>query len=333
MTFSFYELRPFGSSRESDFALALNLYAQSMHPDLKTNTNEITYWLDNYNKKFKDKFNVVGFYAGGVIVGFAEFLYMVEEKLILFDYLVVDERHRKLNVFFEFIEHLGEYFESRHMEFDYLVAEVGHLSRATEPSMHSQHIVRLLGWAGGRVVRANYYQPKLGVKDHESEMPSTLMLFSHAPVEEISREKYLFIVKCIYFMYYGRWYSMYAESFPKYESDLHSLYQRVEKETSGMKTIKLNGKKGLVTEKSADNIAGSSNVLGFVVFSLLFVVLLTFLILGIGLIFNVSFVPLFVFYVISLVSYFGVMALFSKPAWKVFSRLLMLLKPFSRRLR
>jgi hypothetical protein len=333
MITSSYMLRQFKSSRDSDFVNALHMYARSVHPGLKTNTNEITFWIDNYSRRFPDKFYVVGFYSGQRLVGYAEFLYIIEQKLMVFDYLVIDKLFRKNNVFFEFVDHLKHFIETEGLDLNYVVAEVGYLTRTKEPSDYTQLLVRLLKFEGGGVVKAPYYQPKLGLYNHESEMAAALVVFAYDRIEEISRETYLSIVESVYFKYYSRWYSIYEDTAADYVAHLHALFSRIEMETKNMKQIKLNGFKSTFQETPSSETVSETRILWFAVRSLFVVVFLAFLLMKLREVYSLSLFALLLIYLLALLSFFSLMALYSKTALIVFKRLLALFKPFSRKIR
>jgi hypothetical protein len=328
-----YSLRSFQGSKDKDFVQALSIYSKYAHSSTRTDTREITYWLDNYGNEAGDKFYVTGFYVGEVLVGYAEFAYIRGDRLLIFDYLIIEKGYRKNNVFFEFVEHLRRFVEYERLEFKYAVAEVGYLSYGTTPSEQCQQLVRLFKTAGGKVVRAPYYQPRLGVDDYESEMPAVLMLFSNSDVEQIPRATFISIVKCIYYKHYVRWFSIHKETAEPYRESIDVLIKKIEKETDKMKTVRLNGQKPLPDESSGPPVPREARILNFAIPSLLFVVLLTYFMLRLREIYDISILAVAFLYLLALVSFFSVMSVFSKNAMKVFSKLLVVLKVFSRRIK
>src|SRR5579872_2925022 len=121
---SSYVLRRFEASSDPDFPAALLLYVRNTPVPARTDTNEITYWVDHFLERFGNPFYVFGFYRDRELVGYAEAAYLTKPHLIVLDYLVIDEPHRRNNVFFEFVDHLKQYLESAHPDYHYAVAEV-----------------------------------------------------------------------------------------------------------------------------------------------------------------------------------------------------------------
>jgi hypothetical protein len=157
---STYEIKIFKSSNEQDLIKALNLYSQNIEPALRTDSREIMYWVDRYNKKFEDSFYILGFYLNDVLIGFSELAYFIKEKTLIVDYLVIDKKFRKNNTFYEFIQKIEEFLNSKNFIIDYIVAEVGFYNEKLEPPEKSKHMIRLLKMAGFSVAKCSYYTPR-----------------------------------------------------------------------------------------------------------------------------------------------------------------------------
>lgn len=162
VTRSSYSLRQFTSSSDKDFAEALSLYMRYTPPAVRTNTNEITYWIDNAGEYQQNKLLVLGFYCGKRIIGFSEMAYLADSKVLVIDYLAIESSFRKNNVFFEFIEHARSFIAELRLDVRYIVTEIGKFS-STVPPDSSRSLVRLLKFAGFKVAKVTYYQPQLGV--------------------------------------------------------------------------------------------------------------------------------------------------------------------------
>jgi hypothetical protein len=176
-----YRLMRFRSSRDPDFAAALLLYLRNTQAPVRTDTNEIAYWLDTFAKKFGTPFYAFGFYRDGQLVGYAEGAYLRDERLVVLDYLVIDEVHRRSNVFFELVDHLKRYIESEHPDYRYATVEAGYGPGQKTPTQESVLLTRLLKIQGFRVVRAPYYQPRLSLGDAENEMAGNFALCDDHP--------------------------------------------------------------------------------------------------------------------------------------------------------
>lgn len=261
-----YTLRRLRSSKDPEYAEAISVYLSNTPPSLKTDSNEITYWLDNYHKHFEDEFIVCSFRANDHIVGFAELAFFVAERIAVVDYLVIDAKHRKNNIFFEFVEHITESLTKEGLDVDYVVAEVGYLSDATVPSRYSRLLTRLLKFSGFQVIKAPYYHPRLGVDNYESEMRATLMVLTSDPVNAIKKETYIRILTTIYQKHYLRWYASYDPAVAdEYGQVIAELLDRVQSELADKKTVDINGYGEVMTsESTAVEVYSDSRLVKFV---------------------------------------------------------------------
>ena len=201
---SSYRLKRFLNSRDPDFAAALLIYVRNTPASIRTDTNEITYWLDEFSAQFGDDFYVFGFFRGRELVGYAEAAYLKDARLIALDYLAIEEAHRGNNVCLtEFLDQLKRYLENDHPEYRYAVAEITYGPNQQYPSQDSSMRTRLFKQQGFKVIRAPYYQPRMMLDDAESEMKADLIIYSTANLESIQTDTYLSIVQTIYYKYYS----------------------------------------------------------------------------------------------------------------------------------
>ncbi len=236
-----YRLKRFESATDPDFAAAILVYVRNTAGPIRTESNQITSWLESPPSDFKGVFYVFGFYLNEQLVAFAEASYFPHEELLMFDYLVIEESVRRNNIFFEFTDHLRQYFEVAHPEYRYVVAEVGYGPGEQFPSRTSQLIARLLKLQGFRVLKASYFQPRLVWNDAETEMGADLLVFTDEPTGRTQRETYLRIVRAIYFDYYLPWMDTHTRYGPAYKKHLDELFERVERGLGRKTVIELNG--------------------------------------------------------------------------------------------
>ena len=246
---SVYELKYFKNSTEPELIKALSLYSQNIEPALRTDSKEIMFWIDRYNKKFEDSFFILGLYLNSVLIGFAELAYFIKEKIIIIDYLVIDKQFRKNNTFYEFAQKIEDFINDRDIVFNYAVVEVGFYNEKLEPPEKSKHMIRLLKMSGFSVAKCEYYTPKLGLYNYESEMKSILMVYSRDGTKKIKVETFMQIVYAIYFKYNQRWYDAFLNDDEKfeYQKGLNKLITKVEKGITNKEFIELNGYGNILT--------------------------------------------------------------------------------------
>jgi hypothetical protein len=321
-----YRLKRFQKSSDPDFAAALILYVRNTAAAIRTDTNEITYWLDQFSEQFGNPFYVFGFYRDRQLVGFAEAAYFRTERLLVFDYLVIEETQRRNNVFFEFVDHLKRYFEDVHPDYRYAVLEVGYGVGQTHPSQESCLITRLLKLQGFRVIRAPYCQPRLVLDDAESQMNADLLIYSTNDLERLRTSTYLSIVRTIYYLYYLPWKTLVPGAKTGYEKHIDEMYAALETKLQKVESVVVNGHKIVLKATTAKPIMTIHRVVSFALQALLLVILLTAAMLGLRAIFHLSDVSFAIVYGIAIASFVVVAAMVSKDARSVFMQLIDLTK-------
>src|ERR1043165_735915 len=250
---SIYEIKRFTSSNDLYYLRLVKIYLNNIDPAFRTNTSEITYWLDNYESKFMDRFFLFGFYLNNVLVGFSELAYFVDSKILVVDYLVIARQFRKNNTFYEFFEKIKEYFETVEILIDYAIAEVGFVNEKNEPGENTRALIRLLKMSGFGVLKCEYYQPRLGIDNFESETKSILMLYLPREAHRIKKETFLSILKTIYFKHYQRWYEKFLDenSMIGYNQMLFTFFTKIESELAKKSYVEVNGYKNLFSEETS----------------------------------------------------------------------------------
>ncbi len=324
-----YKLKRFTNSLDPDFAAALLVYTRNTPSHIRTDTNEITYWLNNFRAMFGDDFYVFGFYRNKQLVGFAEAAYFYEERLYAIDYIVIEESSRRNNVFYEFVDQLKGYMEREHPDYRYGVAEVPYGPSEQFPSPESRLLIRLLKLQGFRIIRASYFQPRLMLEDAESEMKGDLLIYSSARIEKIRSDTYLSIVKALYYKYYLRWKSVLPDSKQAYENHIDDLYSKIKSNIRNKQTIVVNGHQEILKSSNKKPVLTVNKIVSFSLQALTVIILLTAAMLGLKTAFNLSNASLLSIYIIAIASFMAVAGIISKPAREIFKEITELAKFFS----
>jgi len=250
-TVAVYSLRRLTRSDGAPFAAALDVYLDTIPPRIRTDTNEIAFWTDEYCRRFEDQLYIFAFYAADRVIGYAELAYFRDERVLVIDYLAISPSHRRNNVFFEFAEHIRRYLRAESLDIHYAVAEVAYDDDAN-PGPHAASLVRLLKLEGFRVAKAPYYQPRLSKENLESELPALLLISGgDESVRRLKTATYMQIVRTIYVKHYLRWTSMYGPAtLAQNQAYINELLRRIEAALGHRTTIDLNG--------YAEVLAGSS---------------------------------------------------------------------------
>jgi hypothetical protein len=326
MAGSSYNLKHFQSSRDPDFAAALLVYVRNTSAAIRTDTNEISYWLEHFTSTFGDPFYVFGFYRDKELVGFAQGAYFVDEHLVVLDYLVIDEAQRRNNVFFEFVDQLKRFLETAHPEYRYAVVEVCYGPGQEFPSPESCLLTRLLKIQGFRVIRAPYFQPRLMLDHPESEMQADLLVYSTTELDKIRTETYLALVRVIYYKYYLPWQTITKDPPDAYKTHLESLYSKIESQIGKKETVPVNGHKKVLKAMGSKPPLTLHKITVFALQFLGVVVLLTAAMLVLRSIFHLSNNSLATIYGLAVASSIAVAGIISENARTIFSELISLAK-------
>jgi len=243
----YYNLVRLKSSNHKDLTKCLDLYARNIEPLVRTSTNEIAYWLDNFKKRKDEVFYIFGFYMNNTLIGYAQIVHFTTEEIIFIDYLAIDKEFRRNNTFYEFIEHIFIFFKDN-LKIKYVLAEVALFKRNSLPSDYAKTLIRLLKISGFNILKIEYYSPMLGKENFESETECALMIQTpNNELDKIKTETYLSFLKVIYFKHYQRWYEEFLnqDDMNNYNKSLYHLYQNAELQANKRKYIEINGMSNL----------------------------------------------------------------------------------------
>jgi hypothetical protein len=317
---SSYRLKRFTNSRDPDFESALLLYVRNTPLTIRTDSNEIAYWLDEFSNQFSGTFHAFGFYRDRLLVGYAQAAYFKEQQLIALDYISIDETYRRNNVFYEFVDHLKSYLEKAHPEYRYAVAESCYGPDDVSPSRESILLTRLLKLQGFRVIQAPYYQPRLANENPESEVKADLLLYSTPYVDKLRVETFLSIVRTLYYKYYLPWKSIHPHAIGEYKKHLDSLYSKIESDLRRQSLVTVNGHQEILAAPASTPAVLHSTV-RFSVQALGVIILLTAAMLALRSAFNLSNNSFALIYVLAISSFVAVAGIVSKNARSVFAQI------------
>ena len=306
------------------------LYVRNTEPAARTNTNEIAHWTDHFEAQFGTPFYVFGFYRDRELVGFAEAAFLASSNMFAFDYLILDEAHRRNNVFYEFVDHLKRYLEKRHPEYQFGVLETPYGAGEDHPSPEAQLLIRLMKLQGFHVVHAPYYQPRLRLEDAESEMRADLLVYSPAKIQSLKTDTYLAMVRSIYYEYYLPWKSLLPERQDAYREHLDRLFRSISTSVQGKKSVTVNGHKTLLSAPERQRPMTVHRIVMFGLQASLVTLLLTASMLGLKSAFGLSNASFAGVFLLALGSFVALAGIVSKDARDVLAQLLVFAKDVMR---
>jgi len=202
-----FSIKRVKKSSDADYACALKIYNETTAVDIKTSTNEITYWIEQpFTNGSSFELMVFVLYLDGTAIGFAMMCYIKRTKTVLIDYLAVYDEFRINAVLFPYLSLLQNYLNKNGYDVAYIVNEVSAKNKGMSINKESKMFKKLFCLEGFGEICADYYFPQLGLNNSESIFESNLYVKSNDNITCIRRETYLSIVDSIYKDYNTAWY-------------------------------------------------------------------------------------------------------------------------------
>ena len=226
-----FTIRRVYKSTDEDYILALRIYNETTPTEIKTNTNEITYWLDKKDDSQPFEMLLFILYLDDKIAGFAMMSYLKKQHIIVIDYIALYDRYRVNAVFFPYISLLQNYLNESDYDVAYIVNEVSNKDNGKKIDKESRLFKKLFCLEGFGRINARYYTPPLGISNHESTFEAYLYVKSSDSIKMLSKDTYLSIVHSIYYDYFVTWYKDFLdkEDGKIYEQKISLSIQSIEK--------------------------------------------------------------------------------------------------------
>lgn len=193
-----YILLKFESSSDSYFYDVLNIYSRVTPRDERTNSSEITFWVDNQNKFPNGKLFFFGLLLNSKPIGYAEVAHV--DHILIIDYIAIDDRYNSKSSFFSFLSLIFSYINKTNIDYDYIIKEI-----ICEQKDKKSEIIKLYEFENFKVINAPYIQPQLEARNIESNKEAILMIYQKNMYNSVIKKKiYMDIVGEVY-SYYEKW--------------------------------------------------------------------------------------------------------------------------------
>ena len=146
-----------------DYISALKIYNETTPPDIKTNTNEITYWLEQNRNELPFEIMLFSLYLNNMVVGLAMLTYLKKQKTIIFEYLALQPSFRLNAVFFTYISLLQNYINDSNTDVAYYIIEINNRNKGENIDKESRLFKRLFCLENYGKINALYYSLPLGL--------------------------------------------------------------------------------------------------------------------------------------------------------------------------
>lgn len=224
--FSIYR---FETSGDPDFASSIKIYNETTPYEIKTNTNEIVFWLDKKDYKCSFEPMYFGLYYSGKLSGFAMMTYIKSQRIVILEYIALETQYRVNTVFFTYINLLESYLNVNQYDVSFIINEVSNRNNGSDIDKESQIFSKLLCIDGYGKIDAPYMTAPLGTNNFESSFDAFLFVKSAGDVHNIDSKTYIAIVRAIYFEYFQVWYEdlLTQDEFIKYKQLINKCFDNI----------------------------------------------------------------------------------------------------------
>lgn len=190
---------------DKDYIKSLNLYNATTPVNIKTSSNEITYWITHSNTKFK--IYPFSLFIGEDNIGFAMVSYLLNSRNLVIDYIAIDDKYKNNAVFLAFFNLVQMFFYDQKIDINYTIVEINNKSDGLDIDKESSLFLKFLCIEEFTKIDHEYISLPLGNENAESSFPAFLYIKSADRQNTISKETFVSLVQDLYIDYYMEWYS------------------------------------------------------------------------------------------------------------------------------
>ena len=234
-----FKIRRIEKSTDADYATALKIYNETTPYEIKTNTNEITMWLDRKENINLFESMFFALYYADILSGFAMMTYIQSQRIVVLEYIALAAQYRVNTVFFTYISLLESYLNTNQYDVAFILNEVSNRRNGSDIDKESQIFSKLLCIEGYGRINAPYLTPPLGTNNYESSFEAFLFAKAAGNIHALEKQTYLDIIKSIYFDYFLTWYTytLPKNEVTQYSEILNKCFESVSKMLSTITTV------------------------------------------------------------------------------------------------
>lgn len=202
-----FSIKRVGKTNEDDYIKALRIYNDTTPFEIKTPTNEITYWINK--QRVSTPFEIYAFvlYLNDEVIGLSVTTYIKKTKIVVDEYLAVYDQYRIQTIFLVYESLIQNYYKGTGIEISYYLTEISYKESGKEMDRESRISLKMLCIEEYGKIDALYYALPLGLENHESNFIAHIYIKGIEPVQSISSKTYQDIVESIYYDYWYTWYN------------------------------------------------------------------------------------------------------------------------------
>jgi len=237
-----FSIKRVTKSTDDGYLEALKIYNETTPVDIKTNTNEITEWLDTSTPSTKFELIIFVLYLDDKVTGFAMLSYLRGRKILIHDYLQLQDMYRLNVTFFAYISLIYSYFKEKSYDINFYVTEISNKNNGVEIEKESLLFRKLLCLEEFGLADAPYQTLSLGLNHHESSYDAWIYVKkSGDTISSMAKETYINIIKGIYFDYYETWYTPLLDTsgLDTFRKDIQLILKKIEDLISDIEFINI----------------------------------------------------------------------------------------------
>jgi hypothetical protein len=202
-----FSIKRVNKTSDEDYIKALHIYNDTTPFEIKTPTNEITFWLNK--QKVSTPFEIYAFilYLNDKVIGLSMTTYVKRTKIVVDEYLAVYDQYRIQTIFLVYESLIQNYYKEAGMEISFFITEISYKEAGREMDRESKISLKMLCIEEYGKIEALYYALPLGLENHESNFQAHIYIKGVEPIQSISPRTYQDIVESIYYDYWLAWYT------------------------------------------------------------------------------------------------------------------------------
>lgn len=249
-----FSIKRLQKSSDNDYIKSLAIYNDTTPYEIRTPTNEITYWINNQKKNTPFELYAFSLYINEINIGFLMLTYIKSTKIMIYEYLAVNESYRIHTVFLAFENLFRNYFKENNIEISYYLTEMSDKNDGKDIDRESKMFEKMLCIEDYGKIDMVYYALPLGLNNHESDFRAYLYARDVNNSSNMGTNTFLDIVHSIYFDYWMHWYEkiMTSEDIEIYRKQVQSYYNKIVDNAHKKNTISIQHSNCSILDKNAD---------------------------------------------------------------------------------
>lgn len=226
-----FSIKRVTKTSDEDYIQALRIYNDTTPFEIRTPTNEITYWINKQNVSTPFEIYAFILYLNDNVIGLSMTTYVKKTKIVVDEYLAVNDQYRIQTIFLVYESLIQNYYKESGIEIAYYLTEISYKEFGKEMDRESRISLKMLCIEEYGKVDALYYALPLGLENHESNFVAHIYVKGVEPIRSISSRTYQYIVESIYYDYWYTWYSaiMITSELDMYKKLIDQNYDLIKK--------------------------------------------------------------------------------------------------------